>query len=172
MSDYNGPERRALPSGVTQEEVDFYSEQRQDDIAAAVNRATKRVTRRSTVGFLILLIGLGIGFQANSHTAADSRNKIAVVANRAEDLAMEIQAQRLINIRANCEATNVRHDKAVRSLRALIPAERTGAARAQSLVVIDALADAVAPKQDCDLAVKNAKAGVATSSAFDPKPNG
>jgi hypothetical protein len=147
------------PPGVTQEEVDFYSKVRQDDIRVAL----KEFSKRAVAGFLILLVGLVVAFTVSQHdNARDQRNaernrqQIAVIAKRADNLAKTIQAQRIANIRDSCEATNDRHDKAVRSLRALIPPERTGDERKQSLVVVDALADAVAPKQDCDDVVKRA----------------
>ena len=87
---------------------------------------------------------------SNSDTAVD-----------AKALAVQIQKERIRNIRATCEAQNERHDNTIAQLDELIseaPPERRARARQNrdgTVVLINALV----PKRDCRKVVKQASPG-------------
>lgn len=76
-----GPEGElgVTPPGVTQEEIDFYRAERQEDIRGALRHFSKR----AVAGFLILLVGLIVAFKVgsdynthNNFVAEQNRNAI------------------------------------------------------------------------------------------------
>lgn len=99
--------------------------------------------------YFIIVTAMAIGLARTVSVT----NDVKVVAARAEGLARSIQTQRITTVREGCEQQNVRHAQALKALNALIPPNQSAKRRAQSKKVVKALADAVAPKRDCDKVV-------------------
>jgi hypothetical protein len=161
-----------LPAGITPEEVLWYSVRRREDIRIALRQFSKR----ATAGFLILLVGLIVQNRVSQHDTEKTATQLAVatkqtaaIARRADALAQLIQEQRVASVRMNCEDTNDRHKRAIKSLTALIPASRPPAERARSEIVVAALAEAVAPLRNCTAVVA---AATRPPDTFDPKTHG
>lgn len=122
-------EHMDLPEGITPEEARWYSQQRQQDIDAAVRRSASHVTHRATIGFLILLVGLLIAFKVGSNYNADrvkeaSANRNAIVTSG-----------RVVSV-AGCN----RDFKTISSLRGIL-------IRAQTSVRLQRKADILSEKQ-------------------------
>lgn len=112
-------------------------------------RATGVIPRWQLLAVYVLIVAAGAaGFWQTSS-----------VANRADDFARDVQSQRVVAIRANCQEQNQRHDDTIRTLDHLIARIPPGAGRDRALAnrrgtVL--LIDALAPKRDCGRAVMEA----------------
>jgi hypothetical protein len=77
---------------------------------------------------------------------------IATTTNANRDLIRAIQAERLRNIRQNCQDTNTRHDVTIRRLHQLVEQLPPGPRKVravQGMAGSVALIDALAPRRDC-----------------------
>lgn len=77
--------------------------------------------------------------------------KTGTVAGEADQLATDIQEQRVQTVRRNCEDQNARHFEADRTLTKLIARGRRTHSDGTKLLI-----EALAPYRDCDQAVRDA----------------
>lgn len=121
------------------------------------------IPRWQLVAVYTLVIAAGaLGFQQTSkvaHRADDLSKQNKITATQAAILTREVARQRRDTILASCLDTNSRHDDVEREIIKLIPPDVDPAERARRVSSARRLAEAVAPKRDCNAVVEEATGG-------------
>jgi hypothetical protein len=95
---------------------------------------------------------LALGLVAVAVTIPLAAVVVAGTLNGNRDLIQQIQAERIRNIRQNCQDTNARHDATIRRLHSLVERLPPGPRKVravQGMAGSVALIDALAPRRDC-----------------------
>jgi hypothetical protein len=139
---------RRIPEGVTQEEIDFWRAQRQEDIKIALRH---RASRARWAWILLIVAVIFVGYDGRNQASRDSEQNRALI--------QQIQTQRAESIRTSCISLNKRNaatkEEVTREIltRSEGDVKKEAALREQAKFTLR-LIDSLAPRENCNDRVK------------------